>query len=308
MGLLHEIQESVIKEESSLASIFLKLRLLAAKLGSPPLEEWIKHEYEGYPPDSKIPSYRATNVTYTGTFYGPFGSGISNVQIPSHLIEKFAGKQWTRYEIRDGIAAIDELVRSSANGDGTLGIDASNLILLLQGKVYPDYSCNDVRGVISRSALTELRSAVRKRILDLTLEFEKSIPASTEIMLGGSAPSPKVNSDQVNQISQNIIYGNVTNISSRGAGTRINIALVERNDDAFIEYLIKSGIPQGDASELVQIVSSETPTSAEEPFGAKAKEWLVKNLRKAADGTWKIGISVATKVLTEAVLKYYGLK
>ena len=28
----------------------------------------------------------------------------------------------------------------------------------------------------------------------------------------------------------------------------------------------------------------------------------------AADGTWQIGVSVATKVLTEAALKYYGFK
>jgi hypothetical protein len=34
----------------------------------------------------------------------------------------------------------------------------------------------------------------------------------------------------------------------------------------------------------------------------------VDNLKKAADGTWKIGVSVATDVIKEAVLKYYGLK
>ena len=184
MGLLHEIQTSVVQEGTPLGSVLLKLRLLAARLGSEPLEEWIKHESEGYPRDSEIPSYRVVGVSYSGTFSGPFGSGINNAQIPSNLIEKFAGKKWTKHEIRNGIAAVDELIRSSADGDGTVRIDASNLILLLQGKVYADYACNGVRGTISRAALTELQYAVRSRILELTLELEKSIPAATEITFG----------------------------------------------------------------------------------------------------------------------------
>lgn len=308
MGLLHEIQASVVQEGTPLGSVLLKLRLLAARLGSEPLEEWIKHESEGYPRDSEIPSYRIVGVSYSGMFSGPFGSGINNAQIPGYLIEKFAGKKWTKHEIRDGIAAVDELIRSFADGDGTLGIDASNLILLLQGKVYADYACNGVQGTISRAALTELQYAVRSRILELTLELEKSIPAAAEITFGSPESSEKSNSEKVNQISQQIIYGNVTTISSSGAGSQINVCISERDNKAFIEYLVKAGIPEDDASELSDIVADEEPSNTEEPLGVKAKEWLVKNIRKAADGTWKIGVSVATKVLTEAALNYYGLK
>jgi hypothetical protein len=65
---------------------------------------------------------------------------------------------------------------------------------------------------------------------------------------------------------------------------------------------------ESDASELAKIVASEPGGNREEPFGTKAKRWIAKNIGKAADGTWKAGIAVATKVLTEAALKYYGLK
>ncbi len=308
MSLLHEIQTSVVQEGAHLGSVLLKLRLLAARLGSERLEEWIKHESEGYPHDSEVPSYRIVGVSYSGTFSGPFGSGINNAQIPGYLVEKFAGKKWTKHEIRNGIAAIDELVRSSADGNGTLGIDASNLILLLQGKVYADYACIDVRGTISRAALTELQYAVRSRILELTLELEKSIPTVAQITFGSPESSEKVNSEKVNQIYQQIVYGNVTTISTSGEGSQMTVSIGEGDNKAFIEYLVKAGIPKGDASELADIVAVEKPSSTEEPLGAKAKAWLLKNIRKAADGTWKIGVSVATKVLTEAALKYYGLK
>lgn len=43
-------------------------------------------------------------------------------------------------------------------------------------------------------------------------------------------------------------------------------------------------------------------------MGAKAPKWLVDNLKKAADGTWRMGVAVATEVIKEALPKYYGLK
>ncbi|MGB1836786.1 hypothetical protein, partial [Marinobacter adhaerens] len=88
MSLLHQIQESVVQEGSDLGSVLLKLRLLASRLGSEVLEEWVKHESEGYPKDAELPEYRVVGVSYRGTFSGPFGAGIQNAQIPPYLIEK----------------------------------------------------------------------------------------------------------------------------------------------------------------------------------------------------------------------------
>lgn len=93
MSLLREIQQSVIDDKQSLGPILLKLRLLAARLGSAPLEEWVKHESDGYPEDAELPDYRKVNVSFRGTFSGPFGSGINNTPIASYLVEKFAGKR-----------------------------------------------------------------------------------------------------------------------------------------------------------------------------------------------------------------------
>ncbi|MFO1153630.1 MAG: hypothetical protein U1E42_08215, partial [Rhodospirillales bacterium] len=109
MSLLREIQESVVRDGSDLGTVLLKLRLFASRLGSNPLEEWVKHEAEGYPFDAEVPDYRRVGVSYRGTFSGPYGSGITNAQIPGHLVEEFAGPQWTKHDCRDSIAAIDEI-------------------------------------------------------------------------------------------------------------------------------------------------------------------------------------------------------
>ena len=306
MSLLHQIQESVVKEEVDLGSILLKLRLLASRLGSNLLEEWVKHESEGYPKEIEVPPYRIVGVSYHGTFSGPFGSGINNAPIPLYLIKKYAGDKWVHIEIRESIAAVDDLVKSYADDNSFLGIDASNLILLLQGKVYKDYACNDIRATISPISIAEIRQAVRSRILELTLELEKAIPAAAQVTFG--APSKEEpNSDKVQQISQQIIYGNVTTAVAGGHGSNIVLSIGEKDTKSLIEYLVKAGMPEIDATEIAEIMETEEPANAEEPFGEKAKNWIASNLKKAAQGTWKMGVTVATKVLSEAALKYYGL-
>ena len=307
MSLLREIQQSVIDDKQSLAPILLKLRLLAARLGSAPLEEWVKHESDGYPAEAEVPSYRKVNVSFRGTFSGPFGSGVNNAPISPYLVKKFAGKHWVEKEVREGVAAIDDLLESTADGDGSLGIDASDLILLLQGNVYPDYACNSVTGTISRSAMRDLQHAVRTRVLELTIELERSVPEASDVTLGAGASQAATNSEAVTQIANQIVYGDVTSISG-GVGAQINVAIGKQDDAAFIRYLAKAGIAEADAKELAAIVATEEPESADQPFGSKAKEWFTKNIGKALDGTWKVTVDVATKVLTQAVLKYYDLK
>ena len=184
MALLHEIQESVVQDGTDLGSMLLKLRLLATRLGSDLLEEWVKHESEGYPEDAAVPPYRVVGVSYKGTFIGPFSSQISNAPIPPYLIEKLAGEKWVKVDVRESIAAVDSMVQSTAGG-GAFGIDASNLILLLQGKIYKGYSCASVDASISPTAFGEILQAVRSRVLELTLELERTIPAAAHVNFGG---------------------------------------------------------------------------------------------------------------------------
>jgi len=307
VSLLQEIQEAVVKENSDIGPIFLKLRLLASRLGSDLLEDWVKYETEGYPKGIQIPSYRYVTITYHGTFTGSFGSGIRNAPIPSQLIEKYAGGNWINYEVRDSIAVVDDLIKSYKDNKGELGVDVSNLILYLQGKIYPNYVCNDIQGRIPPSSFVNIQYAVRNKILELTLELEKKIPVSSLVTFG-SSNTKDIKPEVIQQIFQQTIYGNVKTAIAGGHGSTINFSIVERDTDSLIKYLIEAGISDDDANEIAKIMEVEEPDSIKEPFGEKAKNWITTNIKKAALGTWKIGISVATEVLSEAAKKYYGLK
>lgn len=307
MSLLHEIQAAVLQDGSDLGPILLRLRLLAARIGSQPLAEWVRHESEGYPRDAELPDYRYIPVSYTASFSGPFGSGINNAPISPYLIKKFAGEHWVRHEMRESIAAVDDLLATAEDG-GHLGINAADLILLLQGKVYADYACNSVTGSIARSSLAAIRHAVRSRVLELTLELEKSVPDATAITVGPAALPSAPSSAAATQIAQQIIYGNFTSIAATGDGATIQVAVAPHDANSLVQFLAGAGMVKEDAQELARLAESEKPDSSVEPMGPRVRDWLVENLKKAATGTWKMGVAVATDVIKEALLKYYGLK
>lgn len=222
MSLLRDIQNSLMQEGSDIGPVLLKLRYLASRLGSDLLEDWVKHESEGYPNDVDVPDYRKLSVTYRANFSGAFGSGMQNAPIPPALIKKHCGDQWVNYQMRQSVAAIDSLL---AGSDSTvLELDAANLILLLQGKVYKDMACNSVTGILSKAALVELQYAVRSKILELTLELEKRIPAAVEVTLGVAENLSQDETNTVTQLTQQIFHGDVTNINSSGeANSRVNV-------------------------------------------------------------------------------------
>ncbi|MCA3628289.1 MAG: hypothetical protein IOC49_13770 [Methylobacterium sp.] len=309
MSLLREIQASLFEENREIGPILLKLRFLASRLGSIKLEEWVKMESEGYGSDSDVPAYRKVPISYSATFSGPFGSGIRNAPIPSILIQKYAGKNWNPYVVKQSISGIDDLIKTSRDKEGLLSIDASNLILLLQGKIYEGYACNMVKGIVSSASLSEIQNAVRSRIMELTIEIEKSIPNSHEITIDFPAKiMPKAESEIMSKITNQIIYGNVTNVSNSGQNSTFNININAGDIESTISYISENGISDEDAKQFVEILQSEDPESKSEPFGNKAKKWITDNIFKAVNGTWKSGISVATEILKEAALRYYGLK
>ena len=311
MSLLHDIQVSLMQEEvADIGSVLLKLRFLASALGSDLMEEWIRHEVDGYPEGIPVPDYRQIGVSYEGTFHGAYGYSIQNVPIPPYLIKKYAGERWVEFEMRQSVAAVDDLIQSTkSKKNATLQIDAANLILILQGKIYKGMACNSITGFISIAELAALQFSVRKQVLELTIQLEKAIPAAGEIVIGKqSAALPEEAARTATHITHQTIYtDSYTVISNNGAGLQsVSVLNINKGDvGAFEKALIEGGITKTDASELAKIVSKEEPQSQEEPFGERAKAWIAMNIDKVAKGSWQVGKEVVMKLLTEAATQYY---
>lgn len=218
MPLLSDIQQDLL-DDKPLAPILLKLRYLASRLGSEVLEEWVKFEMDGYPEGSEVPAYRKLKVTFTGSFHSAFRQA-KNVPIPTYLVETFGGEQWLHVTEMQSVSTIESLIAESDKGSG-FGIDASNLILLLQGNVYPGLSCTSVKGRVSGADIVGLIAAVRSRVLELTIQIEKAAPIAASVKLSGTkSPAADKEASNVTNITNQVIYGNLTSISnaSEGAG------------------------------------------------------------------------------------------
>lgn len=83
--LLYQIIADLLDDSSSVGSALLKLRFLASRLESEPLEDWVQHEIEGYEKDRAVPDYRRVGVIYRGTLTDGHRV-MSDIPIPIHLV------------------------------------------------------------------------------------------------------------------------------------------------------------------------------------------------------------------------------
>ncbi|WP_340425953.1 AbiTii domain-containing protein [Yoonia sp. GPGPB17] len=232
---------------------------------------------------------------------------MNNVTIPSHLVEQIAGKQWINYDLREGLAVIDQQLVNL--GDNThFSIDASNLKLLLQGKVYEGMAIVEINSRIDVGAFTRVQQTVRSKTLDFVLKLEKQIPSALEIAIGeaNAGISPK-EIEEVKQLTQQVFYGDVTNIHA-GSDSVVNLSVTKGDTGALIEALTSKGIPEQEAAELAAIAKAEGPESEEAPLGGGAQEWVKAKLQDGASEVWGVGKAIAKEVIAEGLKQYYGLK
>jgi AbiTii-like protein len=310
MSLLYEIQAALLDEETELGPILLKLRFLAARLGSDVLGDWVQHEMNGYPEDISIPDYRTASISYSGTFSNGYQT-LNDIAIPAIAIKKHAGEGWLRIHIRDPLAVIDGIVARMSNGtrdEKRYGVPTGNLRLLLRDKLYKDLPLIDLYSEFNTDVFVKIKSVVRAKVLELTLGLEKNVPGATDIVIGKLSDTPKIDPKGVSNITQQLInYGTVTNIQSSGNHAAINIQVAQGDKNDLVRALTEGGLPEEDAIEFAEIAASETPDREKKTFGKRAQEWLGDKISKGSAAAWKVGLSVGTEILTKAALKYYGL-
>ena len=235
MSLLHSIQKS-ITEQNKVAPILLQLRVLATKIGSEQLEDWIKFESEGYPDNVAVPNYRKILPSYSASFVGPFYAQIKNAPIPPYLVKKIAGQKWVMMDYKDSISTMEHLISTS---QGNFYIKASDLILLLQDKIYPGYNCVSVSGTCGVSCLLEIQSIVRNRILDFVLQLEKSIPSVADISFDYKIQTIVFldKKEKITQITNQTIYKDCT-FAHSNPNSGINISVIKGDKSSLINFLI----------------------------------------------------------------------
>lgn len=304
MLLLEDIQAAAVDAKSDLSTLLRKCKLLAARLDNKQLENWILLESNGYPPEVDVPDYRIWPLELKGHFCGPFGSGIRNAPIPLVCIPEKARTHYQRYQCRQSIASIEAILKQSEGGSGTLQVSTGDLALALGGKVYLDQNCVQAWAEFSQGELVELLNAVRNRILDFAIALWKESPTAGE---PASSSTRSLEPSKVTQIFNTTVYGGAANLVGTAHDSSITFDIVINDFASLARVLKEKGIADSDIKELQAAINSDPRPTEKERFGPKVSSWIAKMMKKAADGGWDIGISVAGTLLAQAIAKYYGL-
>jgi AbiTii len=185
--------------------------------------------------------------------------------VPKAVIEKHGGEAWLTISERQSVYALEDIIARTKGG--MLTIDAANLILLLQGKMYPNMNCASVEGVVSVGEVVALLAAVRSRVLELTIQLEKSAPIAAMVSLGGEPTKQNEReAGTVTNITNQVIYGSYTSISNSNKGDgdqttmvtdqstnkSINIDASEEIISNVRDALNSGGIPSSDLPKLLE--------------------------------------------------------
>ncbi len=302
MKLIEEVQKEAIDSKSDLGTLLRKCKLLAARLKSKPLEDWLVWESNGYPDDVDVPSYRIWSLQVQGHFAGPFGSGIRNAPIPWACLPEKVRDTYENYKCRQSVASIEESLKRSK--DGVLRISTGDLAIALGMKVYQHQNCIHAWAEFSAGNLIELLNTVRNRILDFALAVWKEAPTAGEEfgnMSDNIAPA------RVNQIFNTTVYGGAANVVGSTANSHVIFAIMAGDLESLEKALREKGMLKKDIEELrIAITTDERPQKSDS-FGPRVSSWIGNMIKKAAEGSWAIGLETAGNLLAQAIARYYGL-
>ena len=300
MILLEQLQEAAVDPNSDLGEVLRRCKVLAARLKSPPLEDWLLWESNGYPDDVDLPDYRVWPIVVKGHFSGPFGSEIRNATIPTICIPEEYREAATRFECRQSVATVSAMLENLEGN--TFRIGGGDLAVILGNKVFHEQHCFQAWGESSKSCFTEVLNSVRNRILDFVLAIWREYDA-----VGNTGNSPAIDPQKATQIFNTTVHGGAANIVGTTRDSVVIQGLQSGDFNALSEALASSGVETQDLAELRKAIEADPTPSDANAFGPKVSEWIATMISKAASGSWKVGIGAGGSLLAGAIAKYYGL-
>jgi hypothetical protein len=211
MTLIGEIQELASDSTTSLPDLLRKTKILARRLQSPLLEDWVDHELKGYSDSDELPPYRVIQTQSMGSFAGLRGTHRS--EINTNLLPDKPGwrEMATTVSLPLPVAYYQHFLESPPAEDASLGSPwPVSAVTWAQHHIQfftEPWVLQSAWRVVTRSDFAALLDTIRTRILDFALDLEAENPSAGEEPTGGLPP---VNLDKVTHIINNTIFSGDT--------------------------------------------------------------------------------------------------
>jgi hypothetical protein len=300
MKIIDELIDSLTDKSNSLTDVLIKTKILAFKLKNQELQNWIDNELNGYG-NNEVPNYRIVHCEIIGTISNGF-QRATNYPIPLISIDEKLKKGMKTVKLSQSVSTLDEVVRKEKAGRMYMNIPAE-----MYGYLSQDFDNGFVieyaKRQIDRTQIIEVFTSIKSKLLDFLLQLNEEI--------GNENISDLKNSDTkdiVSSLFNSSVFGNNTTIIVGDNNKQSVKNITKGNFDSLKKQLTAEGIEESDLAELEEIIDNDNPDPNTQVFGTKVKSWISKMIIKSMDGTWKVSIVAAGKVLADGIATYYGWK
>ncbi|MBY3536151.1 hypothetical protein HFN68_25020 [Rhizobium laguerreae] len=302
MGLLAEIQNDAVNDTTPVSTLLRKVMVLASNLDSDVLEDWVKLEMNGYPPEAEVPEYRRIKMNFKVSGAN-MAYKITAMPIATALVAKATGIDDIHiFRCRQAIGTIVPV----ENATSPMTVSMHNYSHRLSHTVIEEsYDIHSFWGEFSASHLLGIIDAVRNRVLEFVLALKKKYPNAGEVD-GMTTKEPAIG-QTVQHIFNTTINGGSAGVIGNANHSTVNFTVNHGNLQDLRQQLTAHGIDATDLAELEGALADEPNLATGKNFGPKVGAWFGKMVGKAASGVWNVGLETGGAVLQKALLGYYGL-
>lgn len=292
-SLVLELQQLASTKATDVTDLLRKALVVARKLKLKDFDKWIGHELHGYG-DQEVPRYRV--ITAELKAHNPF-HGLIPFIIPKKEISDLVCVVHLNQPIEGVVSALGK----SENGFLTIPLAPQQVQVLMEmqgfGPLHP------VR-TVSSSQLDQVVDGVRNTVLEWALRLE------AEGILGEGmtfSEREKEKASAANSISIQNFQGILGDVSGSSVQQTITSTVTQGNWNELQGRLDELGLPKEDIENLKAALKADDQPKDASKLGTRVAAWLGSAISKAAGGSLKVGVAVASKVLPSLILSYYGL-
>ena len=304
MSLIHDIQAAAISQTTDLPSLLRMCKLLAARISHKELSEWVDNELNGYSNIKLLPEYRIYGVMSYGTFQGTYRSA-NKMQVPLSVLPEDMHERYGNVHLGASISAYAAIVADNSTGSVQEPWPLQ-LALHYASKIAVDMQCVQAWKEIPVGAMVQLLDTVKTRILGFAIDLEKEAPDSGDLPIGSKPPLSR---EQMTQIYNTNITGNVGNLSNSGENySQTSTMQINAGDWETLKIrLSELGLAPADFDDIRADVDTARSDGNIDERRSRAGTWVSRLVPKAISAGAGVAVEIAVAGVTKAIASFYGL-
>ncbi|TYR34881.1 hypothetical protein FY036_03410 [Mesorhizobium microcysteis] len=274
--LIESIQHDAIDPTVRVSTLLRKVKLAAAKLQLPEVEEWVENELNGY--KGKVPPYR--QIRGSPRAFNPYNGWIPIGGDPKTV------KAISTASTKQSVAAIEELITSTKSGDALQQPLPPEVINALNRNAEFG-GFGDMAIFVGRADVAAILDVVRNKVLDWAIALER------RGITGEGMSFTAKEREEAKQVMANFTIGSIGNfIGNMGSGNTsgdINTSDVSAPQILEVTNKIKAALPEleragVDAVLLTATIEAIEQATARESTDKGKLQGLLTDARNALVG------------------------